>query len=50
MTLAYAAVLGLCVYTTDVRVQKIDRSTLLTHGIVLANFQVENKQKKTRFF
>lgn len=40
MTLAYIAIFGLCVYFTNVRAQKIDRSTLLTYSIVLAIFHL----------
>ena len=50
MTPAYAAVLGLRVRPTDVGAQKIDGSTLSTHGMVLATFQVEDKHGRTRFF
>ena len=50
MTPAYASKLGLRVRHTDVRAQKIDSSTLQTFGMVLANFQVEDKLGKTRFF
>ena len=50
MTLAYASKLGLRVRHTDVGAQKIDGSTLQTFGMVLANFQVEDKLGRTRFF
>ena len=50
MTPAYASKLGLRVRHTDVRTQKIDGSTLQTFGMVLANFQVEDKLRKTRLF
>lgn len=36
--LAYAAVLELGVCPTDIEVQKIDRSMILTQGMVSANF------------
>lgn len=36
MTLAYVAVLGLCVCPTNVEASKIDGSTLPTHNMVLA--------------
>ena len=49
MTLAYTAKLELHVYPTDNGTQKIDRSILLTYGIVLANFQMKNKYEKTHF-
>lgn len=38
MTLVYAAELGLFVRLTNVGAKKIDRSRLLTYGIVFANF------------
>lgn len=43
MTLAYAAKLGLYVYFINVKVQKIDRSTLSTIGMVLVNFYLKDK-------
>ena len=50
MTLAYASKLGLRVRHTDVGAQKIDGSTLQTFGMVLANFRMEDKLGRTRFF
>ena len=50
MTRAYASKLGLQVYHSNVGAQKIDGSTLQMFGIVLANFQVEDKLGRTRFF
>ena len=50
MTLVYASKLDLKVYYTDVGAQKIDGPTLKTFGIVLANFQVEDKLWRARFF
>lgn len=50
MTPAYVAVLGLFAYSIDIRLHKIDGATLSTYGMVLANFQVQDKWKKTRFF
>ena len=50
MTPAYASKLSLRVRHIDVRVQKIDGSTLQAFRMVLANFQVEDKLEKTRFF
>ena len=50
MTPAYASKLYLMVYHTKVGAQKIDGSTLEIFGIVLANFQVEDKLGKARFF
>lgn len=49
MTLAYATLLGLYIYLTDVEPKKIDGSTFSTYSIVLANFEVEDKQERTRF-
>lgn len=40
---AYAVVLGLRICSTDVGAQKIDESTLLTYGMVLANFYLKDK-------
>ena len=50
MTSAYAAKLGFKVRKTDIGTQKIDGSTLKTFGIVLAEFQVEDKLGRARFF
>ena len=50
MTPAYAAKLGLQVRKTDIGAQKIDGSTLKTFGMVLADFQVEDKLGRVRFF
>ena len=50
MTSTYVSKLGLWVYYTDIRAQKIDGSTLVTFGMVLASFQMEDKLGKARFF
>ena len=50
MTPTYAAKLGLKVRHTDVGAQKIDGSTLETFGMVLASFQVEDKQGRAQYF
>lgn len=50
MTLAYAAKLDLKIRPISIRVQKINSSTLQTFGIVLANFQVNNKFGRVCFF
>ena len=50
MTPAYASKLGLRVCHTDIGAQKIDGSTLQTFGMVLANFRMEDKLGRTRFF
>ena len=44
MTLIYAAKLGLKICHINVEAQKINNSTFKTFGIVLASFQVEDKQ------
>ena len=48
--LAFAKELGLPIRPTDVRVQKIDDTTLETYGIVVAVILVENKANRVRFF
>ena len=50
MTPDYTAKLGLQVRKTDIEAQKTDGSTLETFGIVLADFQVEDKLGRARFF
>ena len=50
MSPAYAAKLGLKVQKTDIGAQKIDGSTLETFGMILADFQVEDKLGRARFF
>ena len=50
MTPAYKSRLGLRAHHTNVEAQKIDDSTLQTFEIVLADFQVEDKLGKARFF
>ena len=50
MTPAYAKKLGLRIRKTDVGAQKIDGSTLETYGMVIADFQVQDKFGKARFF
>ena len=50
MTPAYTSKLGLKVYHTKVGAQKIDGSTLKIFEMVLANFQVEDKLGRARFF
>ena len=47
---AYAAHLGLQVRVTDVVVQKIDKFSLITYGMVIALFQVVNKLGRFWFF
>ena len=50
MTPTYAAKLGLKVWNTNVGAQKIDASTLKTFQMVLASFQVEDKQGQVWYF
>ena len=46
----YARKLGLKIRRTNVEAQKIDGSALETFGMVIADFQVEDKASKPRFF
>ena len=50
MSPAYAEKLGLKTRKTNVGAQKIDGSTLETFGMVIADFQVEDKSGRPRFF
>ena len=50
MTLAFTLKLGLWVQPTNVRAQKINNFTLKIFGMVLANFQIEDKYGRARFF
>lgn len=50
MTSAYIAILGLYVYLTNIKAQKIDKFILLIYSMVLATFQLEEKQERMRFF
>ena len=50
MSPAYAKRLGLKTRKTNVGAQKINGSTLETFGMVIADFQVENKGNRPRFF
>ena len=47
---AYIKKLGFRIRKTDVSAQKIDESTLETYGMVIADFQVQDKFEKARFF
>ena len=47
---AYAKRLGLKTWKTNVGAQKIDASALETFGMVIADFQVEDKSGRPRFF
>ena len=46
----YARKLGLKIRKTNIGAQKIDGSVLETFGIVIADFQVEDKASRPRFF
>ena len=50
MTPAYAAKFGLATRNNNVGTQKIDRSALVTYGIVIASFLLQDKLRKVRFF
>lgn len=50
MALAYTSKLGLKIYHTNIRAQKIDGSSLKTFGIVLASFQIEDKIDRAWLF
>ena len=50
MSPAYAKRLGFKTRKTNVRVQKIDSSALKIFGMVIINFQVEDKGGRPRFF
>ena len=46
----YAQNLGFYIRKTNVRAHKIDDFTLETFGMVIADFQIEDKFGKPRFF
>lgn len=50
MTLSYTSKLGLKVWATSVKAQKIDISTFQIFKMVFASFQVENKLRRAHFF
>ena len=50
MSPAYAKRLGLKTWKINVRAQKIDDFILETFGMVIADFQVEDKGGRPRFF
>lgn len=50
ITLVYIEKLGLWVHKTDIDTQKIDGTTLVTYEIVIANFSIQDKHGKDRFF
>ena len=47
---SFAKQLGLSIRLTDVGAQKIDGTTLDTHGMVVATFSVVDKANQVRFF
>ena len=50
ISFAYVKRLGLKTWKTNVKAQKIDNSILETFEIIIADFQVENKVSKPKFF
>ena len=50
ISLAYTKKLGLKTRKTNVGAQKIDHSALETFGMVIADFQLEDKGNRPRFF
>ena len=50
MSSAYVEKLSFKAWKTNVGAQKIDGSALETFGMVIADFQVEDKGSKPRFF
>lgn len=50
MAPAYTVSLGLKIWPSNIRAQKIDCSTLQTFGMVLANFKGDNKLDQSWFF
>ena len=50
MSPAFARKLGFHIQKSNVKAQKIDSSTFKTFGMVIADFQIENKGGRPRFF
>ena len=50
INLSFARNLGIKARKTNVKAQKIDGFALETFGIVTADFQIENKANKPRFY
>ena len=50
INLDYAWKLGLKIWKTNIRAKKMDGSTLKTFGMVNADFQIEDKVNRPRFF
>ena len=47
---AFARKLGLKIWKTNIKVQKIDDSALEIFGMVIADYQIEDKGSRPRFF
>ena len=50
ITLTFAVKLGLVILKTDFGSQKIDGLLLVTYGMILADFSVQDKLGKVQFF
>ena len=50
MHLSFAKQVGLPIWLTDIRAQKINGSTLDTHGMVVTAFSVVDKENQIKFF
>ena len=50
MNLAFTSQLGLKIWKTNVKAQKIDSTTLETYGIVVSTFSMSDKDGRERFF
>lgn len=50
MTLVYIEKLNFIIRKTNVNTQKIDCSTLITYGIAITGFLLQNKLEKVEFF
>ena len=50
MSQVFVYQLGLKIWKTNVKVQKIDNTTLETHGIVVFTFSMLNKDSRERIF
>ncbi len=50
MSQVFASQLGLKISNINIRVQKIDGTTLETYGMVVITFSVSDKNGKERFF
>lgn len=50
MAPTYAKKLGFRMQKINIGAQKIDKSTLETNGMVIADFQIQDKLGRARFF